>query len=198
MNDHVAITSLIQSWGFFRDQGQWDRLAQTFLPEGTISVSWFSGAINQFIDECKTSYKPVGPRGKHLIGIPYIEVAGHKAVAETNVQILNRGTVAGVAVDNTCHARFLDRLTRRQGVWRIVSRVGIYEKDRLDAVVPSDAFNRFMAETDFSAIPEPYRYLGYRLQVAGRTLCDGVLCDGTPESLAAHAQCMAWLRQNDS
>jgi hypothetical protein len=193
MNDHVAITSLIQSWGLFRDQGRWDRLAQTFYPEGTISVSWFSGSFNRFIEECKKSYQPTGPRGKHLIGVPYIEWAGDKALAETNVQILGRASIAGSAVDNISHARFLDRISRQDGVWRIVSRVAIYEKDRLDPVVPSEAFNRFMAETDFSAIPESYRYLGYRLQAAGRTLCQGVLCDGTPESLAARAEGMAWL-----
>jgi len=44
-------------------------------------------------------------------------------MAETNVAILVRQTIEGVAIDLTPHARFLDRLERRRGMWRIVERL---------------------------------------------------------------------------
>lgn len=194
--DRLDLIALIQAWGIYRDQGLWDRLATTFHPDGHIKVSWFEGRFTDFITACQKGFKPVGPRGKHLIGLPHLDIRGDRAVAETSIQILGRVVVAGVPADNISYARFLDRIVKREGVWRIVARDAIYEKDRIDPVVPSPAFDAFMNTTDFSAIPEPYRYLGYRLQMAGRTLCQGILCDGAPDALAAMASAQAWLAGN--
>lgn len=191
--DRLDLIALIQAWGIYRDQGLWERLAGTFHTDGTIKVSWFEGSFKDFVTACKQGYKPVGPRGKHLIGVPHVQINGNRAVAETSIQILGRVTVGGVPADNISYARFLDRIEKRDGVWRIADRVAIYEKDRIDPVIPSPAFDAFMTTTDFSAIPEPYRYLGYRLQMAGRTLCQGILCDGAPDTVAVQATAQAWL-----
>jgi hypothetical protein len=193
LDDRLDLMALIQAWGIYRDQGLWDRLATTFHADGTIKVSWFEGRFTDFITACKPGFKPVGPRGKHLIGLPHLDIQGNRAVAQTSIQILGRIQIGDAQADNICYARFLDRLEKRDGVWRIAKRVAIYEKDRLDPVVPSAAFDAFMSGTDFSAIPEPYRYLGYRLQMSGRTLCQGILCDGAPDTLAAQASAQAWL-----
>ncbi|MEO3385323.1 nuclear transport factor 2 family protein [Mesorhizobium sp. CAU 1741] len=191
--DLVLITQLAQAWGLYRDQGLWPALMETFTDDGRISVSWFEGTIHDFIDRCRATHKAISPRGKHLIGTPLIRVQGDRATAEMNVQILGRATFSGIAVDNTSYARFVDRVIRTERGWRIVERVAVYEKDRLDPVVPSAAFDRFMSETDFSDIPEAYRYLGYRLRQTGRQLRPDIVVDGSPEADALLANAHKWL-----
>src|SRR5215472_7223317 len=67
-------------------------------------------------------------------------------------------------------ARFLDRLERREGRWAIVERAAIYERDRLDPVAPSEAFDKLFAASELSIYPEAYRYMAARLNAAGRAL----------------------------
>lgn len=191
--DVVAIGQLLQAWGLCRDQGLWEELDRTFTEDGRIAVSWFSGSHRDFIERCRQTHKPISPRGKHLIGPPLVRVNRARAVAETSIQILGRTSLSGITVDNTSHARFLDRLTRTAEGWRIAERTAIYEKDRLDPVAPSPAFERFMRETDFSALPEAYRYLGYRLLQSGRTLRPDIVVDGSPEADRLLVKVGIWL-----
>lgn len=190
--DVTEIAQLIQRWGLCRDQGRWEDLRRCFTSDGTISVTWFSGTFTDFIAASQRAYQPRSPRVKHLIGLPVVEIKGDRALAETNIQILGRFSLGGTQVDNTSFARFLDRLVRTPDGWRIRTRVAIYEKDRLDPVVPGPDFDAQMAATDFSAVPEPYRYLGYRLLTSGRQLHSGIVCDG-PESESLLAEARDWL-----
>ncbi|MBV8288724.1 MAG: hypothetical protein JOZ35_17570, partial [Hyphomicrobiales bacterium] len=52
-NDKYACAELIQAWGLYRDQGKWPQLLATFVPEGQIAVSWFSGSFREFVDRCR-------------------------------------------------------------------------------------------------------------------------------------------------
>ena len=125
----------------FRDQGKWKELRATFTPDGHISVSWFRGPFEQFVERCRASSTPAIP-GRGIICLPpAIKVAGDRAVAETSVIIRVRQTFNGIAVDLTSCSRFLDRLERHAGGWLIAERAAIYERDRLDPVEPSAAFD---------------------------------------------------------
>ncbi|MAC78719.1 MAG: hypothetical protein CML66_11730 [Rhodobacteraceae bacterium] len=189
-HDIVEIAQLIQRWGLCRDQGRWDELAATFTHDGVISVTWFEGGIAGFIAASKRSFQPVGPRSKHLIGLPVVDVAGNRALAETNIQILGRGQDGDTIIDVTSHARFLDRLVRTPDGWRILRRDAVYEKDRYDRI--GDGADP-VARADLSDIPEPYRYLGHRLRSTGRPLRAGILCDGTPEAMDLLRANRGWL-----
>ena len=135
-NDKYACAELIQAWGLYRDQGRWPELLATFVPDGQISISWFSGSFGEFVDRCRRSFE-AGQRSKHQIFPSIVRLADDRAVAETNIVILVRQNIGGAAVDMTSNARFLDRLERRLGRWAIVERTAIYERDRLDPVEPS-------------------------------------------------------------
>ena len=192
--DTVEIVQLVQAWGLRRDQGLWAELARTFTEDGTISVSWFAGPHADFIERCRATHKALSPRSKHLIGVPVVDIEADRAIAETSIQILGRANLEGIAVDNTSYGRFVDRLLRTGDCWRIASRIAVYEKDRLDPVVPSADFDRFMQETDFSALPEAYRYLGYRLLQGGRQLLPDIIVDGSPEAERLLEETGNWLR----
>ena len=148
-NDKYACAELIQAWGLYRDQGKWPQLLATFVPEGEIAVSWFSGSFREFVDRCRQSFE-AGQRSKHLIFPSVVRLAGDRALAETNIVILVRQKIVGVIADMTSYARFLDRLERRGGRWGIAERAAIYERDRLDPVEPSEAFDKLFAASDLS------------------------------------------------
>ena len=190
--DKIACAELIQAWGFARDQGRWDDLLATFHPGGEIHVSWFRGAFPDFVDRCRQNYGG-GSRAKHLLWPARVTGNGERATTETNIAILVRQTIDGVEIDMTSYSRFLDRLERRAGVWRMVERVCVYEQDRLDAVEPSAAFARMMEGADAGKFPAPYRYMGYRVVAAGRALAEPVHYDGRVETEALKARYADWL-----
>jgi hypothetical protein len=190
--DKFACAEVIQAWGFARDQGRWDDLAATFHPGGQIHVSWFRGAFPDFIERCRQNHGKV--RSKHLFWPPTVRLAGPRALSEVNANILVRQTIAGVEVDLTSVARFIDRLERRDGVWRMVERVTLYEQDRLDPVEPSAKFAELMASGEAAKFPAPYRYMGFRVVAAGRELAEPVHYDGRAETEALKARYAEWLK----
>jgi hypothetical protein len=191
-NDKAACAEVIQAWGFARDQGRWDDLAAIFHPGGEIAVSWFRGPYPEFVAHCRRNYGR-GSEAKHLLWPARVAVNGARATAETNVAILVRQTIDGVAVDLTAYSRFLDRLERRDGGWRIVERATVYEKDRLDPVEPSAQFDAMMAKSDAAKYPAQYRYMAYRVHAAGRSLAEPVHYDGRPETEALKRRYADWL-----
>jgi hypothetical protein len=193
-NDKYACAEVIQAWGLYRDQGKWPQLLATFVPEGQIAVSWFSGSFREFVDRCRQSFE-AGQRSKHLIFPSVVRLAGDRALAETNIVILVRQKIVGVLADMTSHARFLDRLERRGGRWGIAERAAIYERDRLDPVEPSEAFDKLFAASDLSIYPEAYRYMAARLNAAGRALAPVVHCDGSAQTAQLYARYEAWLAE---
>jgi SnoaL-like domain len=188
IQDKYACAELIQAWGLYRDQRRWPELLATFHPEGEIAVSWFRGQFREFVEHCKRG----GP-SKHLISPSLVRIAGERALAETNIVILVRQTIEGLAVDMTSRARFLERLERRQGQWRILERAAIYEQDRLDPVEPSDAFAGIFKSASAANYPEPYRYMALRLAAAGRPLAEPVHHDGSAPTRDLYARYEAWL-----
>ena len=190
--DRQACADLIQSWGLCRDQGRWPELLATFHPDGQIAVSWFKGAFPDFVERCRQNFGS-STRAKHLLWPALVRGAGTRALAETNVTILVRQQIDGVWVDLTSRARFLDRIERREGRWRVLERAAIYEQDRFDPVEPSIVFVKLMQTANAAQFPEPYRYMAYRVNAAGRALANPVHYDGLPETEALKARYDAWL-----
>ena len=79
------------------------------------------------------------------------------------------------------------------GRWAIVERTAIYERDRLDPVEPSEAFDKLFKATDLSVYPEAYRYMAARLVAAGRALAPVVYRDGSPTPRSSTLRYEAWL-----
>jgi len=190
--DRQACTDLVQSWGLARDQGRWKDLLATFPPDGVIAVSWFRGPFADFVDRCRQNFGK-GSIAKHLCWPASVHGVKSRAVAETNVTILVRQQIEGLWVDLTSRARFLDRMERRDGHWRIVERAAIYEQDRLDPVEPSIVFVKLMQAANAAQYPQQYRYMAYRVTAAGRALANPVHYDGLPETEALKARYEAWL-----
>jgi hypothetical protein len=195
--DKFAIAELINAWGLYRDQGKWKELRSTFTPDGHIAVSWFRGPFEQFVERCRASHGSGHVWSRHHLSAPVITIDKDRAIAETSVIIRVRQKFSGVEVDLTSCSRFLDRVERHRdqnGVaWRIAERAAIYERDRLDPVEPSPAFDALFKE-DTSHYPEQYRYMAFRIAHAeGRALAPVVYRDGGTETADLYARFSAWL-----
>jgi hypothetical protein len=95
----------------------------------------------------------------HFLGGSSVDLEGRRAVAQTKMTIIQRGSLEGELVDVVCTGRFYDFFEKRAGRWAIVRRQPIYEKDRMDPVDPSV---RIKLDPDLlGSLPEGYRYLGY-------------------------------------
>ncbi len=200
--DKFAIAELINAWGLYRDQGKWKELRSTFTADGHISVSWFRGSFEQFVERCRASHGAAHTWSRHHLSAPVIKVDKDRAIAETSVIIRVRQKFSGVEVDLTSCSRFLDRVERQggkgnggnPGAWLIAERAAIYERDRLDPVEPSPAFDALFKAAETSHYPEQYRYMAFRIAHAeGRALASVVYRDGGAETADLYARFSAWL-----
>ena len=191
INDKFACAEVIQRWSLCRDQGKWPDLLATFTPDGTISVSWFSGPFAQFVERSRAAFA-AGQRSKHHILPSVVRVSGERAIGETSIVIHVRQDIHGVPVDMASHGRFLDRLERRDGRWAIRERCAIYERDRLDPVEPSEAFDKLFKNSGFSEFPAQYRYMAARLTAVGRPLAPVVYRDSGAETAELYARYEQW------
>ena len=89
--DKIACAELIQVWGVARDQGKWKDLRSTFTPDGHISVSWFRGPFEQFVERCRAAFDAGHNWSRHHLFPPAITLNGDRATAETSVVIREGG-----------------------------------------------------------------------------------------------------------
>jgi hypothetical protein len=189
--DKFEIGELINSWGFYRDQGRWDELLDTFHEDGTISISWFNGPHKKFVEISSQMAKEDTSVLKHHIGTPMISVNGSRAVSEANVTILVRAKTPKGDIDNASYARFYDFLEKRNGKWKILKRVGIYEKDRLDPV--KQPYLEEMFFKGLEEFPPQLQFLGGALKKVGKTILPSVIIDKSNAMENLYKEGKLWL-----
>jgi hypothetical protein len=121
--DIEAIRSLMTGW-IHRDNGNWAELLGLFHPDATIEVTWFSGLARDFVEGSRRMGESAF-RSKHLISDPVITFADDRAVVETNAIIVVENTDLDLGAST--HNRFIDKVERRGGVWRIARRTSVYD-----------------------------------------------------------------------
>ena len=173
VSDFEAITRNVLSF-VYRDQARWKDLRELFHDDASIHVSWYTGDIDDFIER---SHRMQGASGtRHLIGGSRVTISGDRAIADTDVTIVARTKIGGVEADITSSLRFFDRFERRQDrVWRVFSRTGVYEKDRIDPVAPSMRFSLLYRLGRFDRFPKSCRHLAAGLVRNGYSLIDGII-----------------------
>ena len=162
--DRLAIRELLENWAVWRDAGDWDRFGTVWHADGWMSATWFQGPASEFIRVSRDGWDK-GVSILHFLGGTSIDLVGARAIAQTKMTISQRATVHGVPCDIVCTGRFYDFLEKREGVWGIVLRQPIYEKDRLDPVDPSASVT--LRHDVLSALPAGYRHLAYAQEEIG-------------------------------
>jgi hypothetical protein len=156
--DRLAIRDLIENWVVWRDAGDWERFRTVWFDDGRMVATWTQGSADEFIAMSKAGWDK-GVSIMHFLGAQSIDLSGSRAVSQTKMTIAQRALVHGVHVDVMLTGRFYDFLEKRDGTWGMVLRQPIYEKDRMDTVVPNAELK---LDADLLAsFPEGYRHLAY-------------------------------------
>jgi hypothetical protein len=117
------------------DRMDWDLVRSCYHLEATDDHGAYKGGIDGFI-AWVSSGLPRFESTTHFTGNQLVEVDGDSAWAEHYARVYHRrgATFEAPAADLIVNVRYVDRMERRDGEWRIASRVLIADSDRLDPV----------------------------------------------------------------
>jgi hypothetical protein len=187
----LAVVELLNNWVVWRDAGDWTRFRSCWHADGQMFATWCQAPAEVFVRATEEAFAR-GITILHFLGGISVDLAGRRAVAQTKMTINQRAPLDGVPVDCVCTGRFYDLLEEREGRWGIVLRQPIYEKDRLDPVVPGATVTLDRALLE--CFPEEYRHLAYVQTKAGFTVkTDMPLLRGAKVQ-SLYAAGAAWLR----
>ncbi len=188
--DEQSIRTLVERWAVWRDAGDWERFRTVWHDDGRMMATWFQGPADEFIAASREGFER-GVSILHFLGGTAVDLAGDRAIAQTKMTISQRTAVHGVECDVVCTGRFYDFLERRDGLWGIVLRQPIYEKDRLDPLDPAARLELDRAALE--RLPVGYRHLGYAQEQAGFTVKRDLPGLQGPEVDALYASGAGWL-----
>lgn len=117
------------------DRMDWDLVRSCYHPDATDDHGGYHGGIDGFI-EWLAAGQPRFAMTSHFTGNQLVEVAGDAAWAEHYALVTHRhpATREGPAKDLVVLVRYVDRMERRGGAWKIAKRVVIADADRVDPV----------------------------------------------------------------
>ena len=190
MMDRLTIREVVENWAVWRDAGDWDRFRNVWHEDGVMMATWFQGPAEEFIRVSREAWER-GVSILHFLGGTSIDLEGRRAISQTKMTISQRATVEGVPCDIVCTGRFYDFFERRADRWAIVLRQPIYEKDRMDSLLPGQApqLERALLER----FPEGYRHLAYAQTRIGYAVKRDMPGLKGPEVEALYARGRSWL-----
>ena len=188
--DKLAIRELVENWVVWRDAGDWERFRTVWHDDGVMMATWVQGTAEEFIAASRTGWDK-GVSILHFLGGHSADIEGNRAVAQTKMTISQRTTVHDVEVDVVCTGRFYDFLEKRGGRWGLVLRQPIYEKDRMDPLVPGTAVP--LERELLARFPAGYRHLAYIQSKIGYPVKADMPGLTGPAVEALYARGRAWL-----
>jgi len=190
MIERLRIREVVENWVLWRDAGDWERFRNVWHPEGRMMATWFQGPAERFIEVSREGWNK-GVSILHFLGGSSIDLARHRAVAQTKMTISQRATVDGVLCDVVCTGRFYDFFEWHGDAWKILLRQPIYEKDRLDPLDPAARLE--LDQALLQQFPEGYRHLAYLQSKIGFTVKRDMPMLKGPAVERLYAQGAAWL-----
>ncbi len=112
-----------------------DLMISCYHPDAVDNHGAFTGNREDFADWVIGRHMGNIHSCVHFIGNEYVELMGDIAKCESYVIAYYRFSKEGRLYDMTAPGRYLDKLERRDGEWKILERLVLFEKDRLDPVV---------------------------------------------------------------
>ncbi len=186
LEDRLSIADLITGW-IYRDLGEWDQLRNLFHPDATIDITWFQGKASDFVDG-SMKMGTSNFQAKHVMTSPVVTFNGDKAIAETNAIIVGANAVLGVGCEG--HARFYDRVEKRDGVWKIADRRALYD-------ICMFIFPTGIVEIDQRVVqkyPREYAALAYVLEKSGFPVTAVFPTRGSALEKTIKAEGQRWLK----
>lgn len=119
--DEAAIRRTLAQYCQTCDDGRFEEFGDLFVEDGVLDVGGREPIVGrQSIRAFMARAQPPERRGKHLCGMPVIDIDGDEATASTDFVFVARTGDGGRAV--TAMGRYHDRLLRDHGAWRFAQR----------------------------------------------------------------------------
>lgn len=177
----------------YRDQARWAELRDLFTQDAKISISWYEGTVDGFVERSRRMVEEGAPATKHWISSPRITVCGNRALSEADVIIMIRSSAGPIDLDVTSYTRFYDQFELGDdGIWRIHKRTGIYEKDRIDSVSPSFLFWVTYLFMPLGKYPKEFRHLAFGLERNGLSIMPNVVTSGSERERTLKQKAWEW------
>jgi hypothetical protein len=190
--DKLQIAEIVRLERFWRDRGEWDKLAGAFTDDSKVKTTWFDGSGKEFAEASRVMAEERGRASIHLITPTEIRVNGDRALSESMGEIHNRAVLEGVEVDTLMYCRFFSRLRRTPDGWKLMSFDGIYTKDQIVPTNPADALPFDFAE--LADLRPSYRVWSYMISRRGYDIGLEERADDRPDLLAPfYAAADHWL-----
>jgi hypothetical protein len=172
-------------------------MRETYDIDAKISLSWYQGSADGFVDgSVKMAAK--GSSSTHKLGPVVVRMKGSRALATVSATIEARAQIRGSEADLISDTRLLYRAVRSQDAqWRLASLDCIYEKDRLVGTMPGHPLD--IAAEDFDGYRPTYRCLSFVLESKGFPVNIELLGDDRPEHVASlYRDAFQWLEDGQA
>lgn len=176
--DKFSIKELIEFERFCRDNAQWEEMKKCFAENSTVTVSWFNGTGQEFVDASSKmeSYAP------HKLYDTLVWLNKDKAVEITMATIQIRQEIQGHLLELNSDVKLLYKTQKINGLWSIISMEGIYEKDSLLPVSPADGI--VIPKEEIDKYRSSYANLSYVLSKKGYPIDSNLPGIDKPETVA--------------
>lgn len=135
LRDEAAIRKVHLRYCRGIDRLDWELIRSCYHPDATDDHGGYSGGIDGFIEWLQAGL-PRFERTMHFTGNQLVEVQGDSAWAEHYATAHHRLPASAdvAACDLVINIRYIDRMERRDGEWRIAQRTVIDEGQRVHPV----------------------------------------------------------------
>lgn len=108
------------------DRRNAEMITQSYWPDSITDYGVFKGDFQAYLDWVVPG-APQIPVTQHVLGQSYVELEGDSAKVETQVTSYHRVDMGEEHRDTVIGGRYLDRLEKRDGEWRIAERTMLYD-----------------------------------------------------------------------
>jgi len=193
--DRTEIFDLVRFERLCRDQRDFSGMVACYVANAPVRTTWFDGTVEDFAEASRRKMTS-GSQAKHWIMPARLEIAGARALVESPALIFDRLTFDGIEFDIFQYCRFVSRVIKTTAGWRLGSFEGIYQRDQMQTVDPSQPLP---VDWDVIATLRPsYKLIGYTQVKRGYNVNPNLLGDDRPDLLDAfYAREQKWLKTGE-
>ena len=126
MLDREKIRECIARLARGEDRRDAELITASCWPDSTTDYGVFAGSFDEYLAWVVPG-SPAIPVTQHVLGQSVIDLDGDTALVETQVTSYHRLNTGEEERDTVIGGRYLDRLERRGGEWRIAQRTMLYD-----------------------------------------------------------------------